>query len=342
MKCRVCREPAVIDIRRHNANFCIDHFLRLCRDQVAKAIDKHDMLVPDDRVLVAVSGGKDSLALWDILIELGYEVDGLYLGLGIGDYSESSEGYARRFAEERGLRLEVVDLPDDYGFNVPDGARAARRVPCSACGMSKRHLFDDAARRGGYDAVATGHNLDDEAAVLFGNVLRWQDDYLGRQRPVLPAGAGFPKKVKPLVRLGEREMAAYCVLREIDYVVEECPMALGNKHLGYKEALNTIEEQSPGAKEAFYSGFLSRAVDRFAPTAEQLADGSSATIGVCTQCGAPAGGEVCAFCRLLERAGGSHPDRTSRSDYEDGRVAVTLSPTRLRLADGGPLAEAAP
>lgn len=119
-------------------------------------------------------------------------------------------------------------------------------------------------------------------------------------------------------------------------------MALGNKHLGYKEALNTIEEQSPGAKEAFYSGFLSRAVDRFAPTAEQLADGSSASIGVCTQCGAPAGGEVCAFCRLLERAGGSHPDRTSRSDYEDGRVAVTLSPTRLRLADGGPLAEAAP
>ena len=342
MKCRVCREPAVIDIRRHNANFCVDHFLRLCRDQVAKAIDKHDMLTPGDRVLVAASGGKDSLALWDILVELGYEVDGLYLGLGIGDYSESSEGYVRRFAEERGLRLEVVDLPGDYGFNVPDGARAARRVPCSACGMSKRHLFDDAARRGGYDAVATGHNLDDEAAVLFGNVLRWQDEYLGRQRPVLPAGAGFPKKVKPLVRLGEREMAAYCVLRGIDYVVEECPMALGNKHLGYKEALNAIEEQSPGSKEAFYSGFLSRAADRFAPTAEELADGTSVTIGVCIQCGAPSGGEVCAFCRLLERAGGSHPDRNFSSGYEDGGVPVTLSPTRVSMADGGTLLEEAP
>ena len=342
MKCRVCRGPAVIDIRRHNANFCVDHFLRLCRDQVAKAIDKHDMLAPGDRVLVAASGGKDSLALWDILVTLGYEVDGLYVGLGIGDYSESSEGYVRRFAEERGLRLEVVDLPGDYGFNVPDGARAARRVPCSACGMSKRHLFDDAARRGGYDAVATGHNLDDEAAILFGNVLRWQDEYLGRQRPVLPAGAGFPKKVKPLVRLGEREMAAYCVLQGIDYVVEECPMALGNKHLGYKEALNAIEEQSPGSKEAFYSGFLSRAVDRFAPTAEEFPDGSSVTVGVCIQCGAPSGGEVCAFCRLLERAGGSHPDRTYGSGNEDSGVPVTLSPTRGSMADGGTLLEEAP
>ena len=82
--------------------------------------------------------------------------------------------------------------------------------------------------------------------MLFGNVLHWQTDYLGRQLPVLPARHGFPRKVKPLVRLGEREMAAYCVLRGIDYIVEECPMAAGNKHLGYKEALNAIEAHVAG------------------------------------------------------------------------------------------------
>ena len=76
MKCRVCRGPAVIDVRRHNANFCAEHFLRLCRDQVARAIGDHEMLDPGDRVLVAVSGGKDSLAVWDILVELGYRADG--------------------------------------------------------------------------------------------------------------------------------------------------------------------------------------------------------------------------------------------------------------------------
>ena len=94
--------------------------------------------------------------------------------------------------------------------------------------------------------VATGHNLDDEAAVLFGNVLRWDAEYLGRQYPVLPASPGFVRKVKPLVRLSEREMAAYCVIRGIDYIVEECPMAEGNRHLAYKEALNTLEQTLAG------------------------------------------------------------------------------------------------
>ena len=298
MKCTVCKGPAVIDVRRHNANFCANHFLRLCRDQVAKSIKDFEMLSPDERALVAVSGGKDSLAVWDILLELGYQADGLYLGLGIGDYSDASGEMARSFASERGLRLLEVDLPADHGFDIPTGAKAARRVPCSACGLSKRHLFDEAARAGGYDVVVTGHNLDDEAAVLFGNVLHWQADYLGRQLPVLPARHGFPRKVKPLVRLGEREMAAYCVLRGIDYIVEECPMAGGNKHLGYKEALNTIEASSPGTKHDFYFGFLARASERFTPDAEAEQE----QLTSCASCGAPTTSEVCAFCRLVARA----------------------------------------
>ena len=72
MKCRVCRGPAVIDVRRHNAGFCREHFVRHCEEQVRRAIHDQRMLTPDDRVLVAVSGGKDSLALWDLLVGLGY------------------------------------------------------------------------------------------------------------------------------------------------------------------------------------------------------------------------------------------------------------------------------
>ena len=81
MKCTVCRGPAVIDIRRHNSNFCVDHFLEQCRRQVVKAIERFSMIEEGERVLVAVSGGKDSLAIWDILVDLGYEVDGLYVGV---------------------------------------------------------------------------------------------------------------------------------------------------------------------------------------------------------------------------------------------------------------------
>ncbi len=304
MKCTVCREPALIDLRRHNSNFCADHFTRFCRDQVTKAIDDFDMIQRDDRVLVAVSGGKDSLAVWDILLDLGFAVDGLYVGLGIGEYSEESGVFARDFAARRGARLIEIDLPGEYGYDIPTGSRAARRAPCSACGLTKRHLFDHAAIDGGYDVLVTGHNLDDEAAVLFGNVLHWHTEYLGRQAPVLPAREGFPRKVKPLVRLGEREMAAYCVIKGIDYIVEECPMAAGNKHLKYKEALNQIELGSPGAKADFYFGFLRNAVDHFR---DDGPDGSGPELASCERCGAPTTSDVCAFCRLVDRAGGRQP-----------------------------------
>jgi tRNA-5-methyluridine54 2-sulfurtransferase len=311
MKCRVCRGPAVIDVRRHNANFCVEHFVEQCERQVAKAIDAFSMIAPGERVLVAVSGGKDSLALWDLLGRLGHHAEGLYIGLGIDEYSDVSGRYARDFAAARGLVLHEVDLRGDFGYDVPTAAHATRRVPCSACGLSKRHLFDEVARTGGFDVVATGHNLDDEAAVLFGNVLRWQTEYLARQMPVLPAGNGFPRKVKPLVRLSEREMAAYCIVSGIDYQVEECPMAAGNRHLGYKEALNAIEEQSPGTKHDFYFGFLDRAADAFRQGLVHDAGG----LGACTRCGAPTPGEVCAFCRLLERAGGHDPGPEVRVEF---------------------------
>jgi tRNA-5-methyluridine54 2-sulfurtransferase len=192
-------------------------------------------------------------------------------------------------------------LPRDFGYDIPTGAAAARRVPCSACGLSKRHMFNQAAIEGGYDVLATGHNLDDEAAVLFGNVLRWDLAYLGRQHPVLPASAGFAKKVKPLIRLSERETAAYCVLEGIDYIVEECPMAAGNRHLGYKAALNEIESASPGSKAAFFFGFL----DRVSPLVAGTAELEKQALHPCPGCGSPTVSDLCAFCKLVDRAGGS-------------------------------------
>ncbi|MDQ1384013.1 MAG: tRNA-5-methyluridine54 2-sulfurtransferase, partial [Actinomycetota bacterium] len=72
MKCGRCRGPAVIEVRRHNAGYCRDCFVRHCEEQVRRAIEHFDMFDPDARILVAVSGGKDSLGLWQLLRELGY------------------------------------------------------------------------------------------------------------------------------------------------------------------------------------------------------------------------------------------------------------------------------
>jgi uncharacterized protein (TIGR00269 family) len=150
--------------------------------------------------------------------------------------------------------------------------------------------------------MATGHNLDDEAARLLGNVLHWQEEYLDKQGPSLPASVeGFAKKVKPLYRLSERELAAYAVLNRIDYIVEECPMAKGARTLVYKEVLNRLETESPGTKQTFYWGFLDKQ-NQMKSTPATMTEKDQSTLHPCATCGQPTTAEVCSYCKMMARA----------------------------------------
>jgi uncharacterized protein (TIGR00269 family) len=302
-----------VDVRRHNAGFCREHFVAHFQGQVAKAIKEYDMFAPEDRLLIAVSGGKDSLAVWDVLLELGYDATGFYLDLGIGGYSTRSKEAAISFADERGAKLVVRSLEREHGYTVPELSVLTGRVPCSGCGLNKRYEFNRAALEEGFDVLVTGHNLDDEVATLFGNVLHWNVDMLGRQAPVLTerifgegtdATVALVKKVKPLVRIAERESAAYALLRGIDYIIEECPLVEGNTQHRYKEAITLLEEKSPGTKHQMYFGFLQRAADRFADTSD------TDRVMPCTACAAPTylqeGADPatvrCSFCKTKDLA----------------------------------------
>ncbi len=187
MKCRTCGAKAAVNMRQHKLALCKQHFLDWIPEQTARFIKKYRMFGPHERILVAVSGGKDLLSLWDILHRLGYQADGLYLGLGIDEglgYSEESRRLTEQFARQRGLTLHVVDIRTEYGYDIPTlSARTHRgqHRPCAVCGVVKRHEMNRIARDLGYDVLATGHNLDDEAAVLFSNTLGWQVDLLVRQ-----------------------------------------------------------------------------------------------------------------------------------------------------------------
>ena len=304
MKCRKCDQKAVINMRQHKLALCQTHFLDWVPAQVQRFIEKYDMFTHEDRLLVAVSGGKDSLSLWDILWRLGYQADGLYIGLGIDGgvaYSHESQRLTEAFAAERGLYLHVINVPQEYHETIPemaDRTRRGRGKPCSVCGMTKRHIMNRVGREGGYAALLTGHNLDDEAASLFGNTLNWLGGYLYRQGPVLEADRpGLVRKAKPLCRLYEREMAAYAMLRGIEYIYDECPYAKGSKSIYYKELLNQLEADRPGAKLQFYLSFLQAKENGiFAPQADPDAE----NLHSCPTCGQPtsAPGE-CAFCRMI-------------------------------------------
>jgi uncharacterized protein (TIGR00269 family) len=295
MRCRKCGESAALELRRHNAAFCVPHFTEFFRKQVREAIHHYRMFTPDETVMVAVSGGKDSLALWDVLIEEGYPTVGLYLDLGIFDYSRESRERCEAFAAARRQRLLIERVGAAIGAPIPEVQKATRRPTCSACGLSKRYLMNRAALTHGFVVVATGHNLDDEAATLFGSVMHWQTDALSRQSPAL--ASTHPKlvrRVKPLYRLSELETAAFAFLRGIDYIVEECPFAAGATSLAHKEALNRLEAASPGAKHNFLFGFLEKARPAFQR-------GQDVQLTECASCGQVTTGEICAFCKLADQ-----------------------------------------
>lgn len=302
MRCRKCDNSAVINMRHHKLALCGMHYSEWFVAQTDRAIQKYAMFEPDQRVLVAVSGGKDSLALWDVLLQLGYRADGMYIGLGIdGDigYSDQSLEKARAFAAGASdSKLHIVDIEQVYGKSIPQIAREKTRgqgKPCSACGLTKRYVMNRFAAERGYAVLATGHNLDDEAAVLMQNTLHWQVEYLARQAPVLPANAGgFAKKVKPFCRFYERETATYSLVRGIDYVYDECPHAVGNLTNFYKTLLNRLEAESPGAKLQFYLQFLKAREDGLFKDMDKTID-----LHACEVCGQPttAPGR-CSFCRM--------------------------------------------
>jgi len=306
MKCRKCENKASIHMRQHKLALCKEHYLEWIPEQTEKFIKKYQMFTHEEKILVAVSGGKDSLSLWDILVRLGYKADGVYLGLGIDEdinYSHESQRLCEKFAAENNLKLHVVDIEKEYGQSIPMLAQSSHRgygKPCAVCGLAKRHEMNRIARDLGYDVLATGHNLDDEAAVLFGNTLNWASEFLLRQGPVLPEKNGLARKVKPLCRFYEREMTAYALLSGIEYIYEECPFAEGSKSIFYKETLNQLETTRPGAKLIFYLGFLE------ARKSGELFIEKNVEAGVlhdCPKCGQPTSTpDYCSFCRMIEKA----------------------------------------
>jgi uncharacterized protein (TIGR00269 family) len=302
MKCRKCEDKAVINMRQHKLALCGHHFINWFSEKTEHFIDLYKMFSRSDKILLAVSGGKDSLSLWEVLIRLGYKADGLYIDLGINgdtDYSVESKRYSLAFAQQRGLNLIISHIAEDEGATIPRAAELTERgkdKPCSLCGLTKRHVMNRIGIEGEYDVLVTGHNLDDEVALLFGNTLNWQVGYLARQGPVLEGvTGGFIRRAKPFCRFYERETAAYALLRGIEYIYEECPHSVGAKSIYHKEILNQMEHERPGVKLQFYLAFLRAKTNGAFLTDPDLED---SPLVRCSSCGQPTSAPAeCAYCR---------------------------------------------
>ncbi len=311
MKCRVCGQAACISLKAYNTALCKEDFTAFLEKRVLTTIQKYRLINEEDRPIVAVSGGKDSLSLWYIMNRLGYPADGIYIDLGIENYSSPSLEKTKRVADILGRKVFVFPFRDVFKKGIEELARTIRRPPCSACGMIKRYIMNKVCMDKGYNTLVTGHNLDDEAGALFGNLVYWKDEYLWKKNVVLAGMEGhLSKKVKPLFLCSEREMAAYAILNNIDYIYEECPFSKNAKSLTYKSMLNKLEEVSPGTKLQFIKGYL-----------KQVKEVERAESGFCSVCGYPTYTDTCNFCRMLERF---HLEKELTFHEYDGHTSLTV------------------
>jgi uncharacterized protein (TIGR00269 family) len=294
MRCKFCERPAFIKLHYPKMYLCPEHFTEYFERKVKRTIERYKLIKPGERILVVVSGGKDSAVTAHVLKKLGYDIECLHINLGIGEYSEKSEEYAKRQCVKLDVPLHIVRVRELLGKGI--GEVRTRRPTCSYCGLTKRYIFNKFAYDNGFDAVATGHNLDDEAGFILANILNWNTQYLAKQGPVTPAqfNGKLVKKIKPLYELTEREVVAYALANGIEYHIEECPHAVGATTIEVKGILNEMEERRPGTKINFVKGYLRK---------KELFEGElqEADLRECRVCGMPSSGEICSFCRFWRR-----------------------------------------
>ena len=296
MLCRRCRkEEAVIRIPYSREYLCRSCFISFFDTKVKRMVEDHKMFRKGDVVAVALSGGKDSASLLYSLKKLYPEIEfkAIYVNLGIAGYSMECERASKELAERVNVEFLVYDLMKEDGVNVDlFKFTLYKRKACSPCSVIKRRVFDVLAKRAGANVLATGHNLDDIVSIYLSSFFSGEFSYISNLGPVQPPlMEGMPKKVKPLIKIPEREVSLYAYYNNLPVNRTECPHSAGNVQNQYKRLIAFMEEENPGFKFQVYSLFRKK----FQPLIKD-----ERPLTRCVRCGFPSSGEVCSYCKRIE------------------------------------------
>ncbi len=301
MKCRFCDEDAVINLRYARLALCGKHFSEYLTKRVRKTMEKFRMVSPGDKVLVAVSGGKDSATLVHILHklsnEMGFNLHGLVINVwGRDDIPQLKK--AVELLNMLGVEYTVLNVKKEFGYSVYELASAVRRPACSVCGVVKRYVMNYVGVKVGATKVATGHTLEDALNFMINSIASGDLDALAKILPVTErlGEFGLPR-IKPLIEVSERETLAYALVNKLPFELEACPHAMEIKATPIvKEFLNRLEDASPSRKIAMLRHMLKHIVPAVSKLKREV------EVRKCRICGMPSQGEVCSFCKLLEAA----------------------------------------
>ncbi|GAY24905.1 hypothetical protein ATG_01080 [Desulfurococcaceae archaeon AG1] len=305
-RCDICSARDAVVYQTHTG-------LRLCKAcffsnviaRVSREIFRYGMIKHSDRILIGVSGGKDSFVLLDILSQIHEpsRLGGATIIEGIDGYNRAEHiAEIKRMATERGVELHVVSIKELWGASVDEMVRMSiekgqRISPCTYCGIHRRKSLNLIARELGYNKVATAHNLDDEVQTIVINILRGDIARLYMNHPLRPKGSGlFIDKIKPLRKIYEWETAKYAYLASYKPQEVECPYLelFPSLRARVRDMIYRIEASKPGS--------MLRLLEWFDNVFNPLKQNNRETpkLGLCSICGEPTSPNrsICKSCEL--------------------------------------------
>jgi uncharacterized protein (TIGR00269 family) len=307
--CTLCgRKDAVFGRSYSGENLCARCFCRTVEDRVRRTISKYEMLGPKDRIMVAVSGGKDSVTLLHILAKIEKAFPDVVLRAGtvdegIRDYRDEALKIAEGNCRKLGVDHLVVSFKELFGYGLDEIVELIRRrggnglTPCSYCGVLRRKALNTLAREAGVDKLVIAHSLDDETQTMLLNVVHGDPIRIARSKPVLDVvHPRLVQRVKPLCMVPEKEVVFYAYLKGIEFQSISCPYAETALRNDIRTMLNRMEHKHAGTLFTVF-----RSMEKIRPALEAYAE--EVKLQDCRLCGEPTVGDLCRACQMLQELG---------------------------------------
>jgi uncharacterized protein (TIGR00269 family) len=307
--CTLCgRNEAVFGRSYSGENLCGRCFCRTVEDRVRKTISRYEMLGPKDRIMVAVSGGKDSVTLLHILAKLEKAFPDVVLCAGtvdegIREYRDEALRIAEGSCRKLGVEHVVTSFKELFGYELDEIVELIRRrgksglTPCSYCGVLRRKALNTLAREAGVDKLVIAHSLDDEAQTMLLNVVHGDPMRIARSKPVLDVvHPKFVQRVKPLCMVPEKEVVFYAYLKGIKFQSIPCPYAQTALRNDIRTMLNRMEHKHAGTLFTVFNS-----IEKIRPALEASAE--EVKLQDCRLCGEPTVGDLCRACQMLQELG---------------------------------------
>jgi len=299
-QCRYCSADAIYTREYEGVSFCSKCFRKAVEERVRRTVTENDMLKFNDHIAVAVSGGKDSLTLLNLLVKMEdrfprSRITAVSVDEGIRGYRDEALDIARKACEKLGVEQFVVSYHDLFGITTDEIAEMhLGQTPCSYCGVFRRKAINRAAQMIGATKIATAHNLDDEVQTVLLNMLHGDPWRIVRSGPVLydPRGK-FLTRIKPLCDIPEKEVVLYAYLNGFDFQSIACPHGNAALRNDIRNFLNQLDQKHPGSKFTLQrtAERLRELLSRTAPVAE---------LNECVKCGDPTPHQLCEACMMLD------------------------------------------